>query len=450
MTAILESARTRLDYLFRQGYSTSFALILILLFFNSFRPDKLIPGGKLLLYVPTLIIFILACIWVTQRGKVISNTQTKLFLGFIVVASVGVLLARNMAWAFLQFKSLFLYSFIPYLLMIQFLDTTFKIDKYLKLYLIFGIFFGTLGVIYKASLPISVLRDENDFALFMNILIPFGFFIGQLSYGFKNKLFYYSTVFIFVLANVSSFSRGGLLGLSAVGAFIFSNSRNKIAALLVLILALVCMFAYAPDQYWAKIEKITTEGAAGGTGKERIVSWIAGTRMFMDNPIIGVGPMNFGMWFPEYYEQYTSISAANMWGRVAHSLYFTLIAETGALGTIIFMAMVWYNFSNLRYVIKLNKKIHYLVKQAVLDDKDSHKIISEIDRLHFYALACLGALIAFLVTGTFISVLWYGYFWMLTSFVVCIANAANKIDRFLIASAASHEEEKQEHNESVT
>jgi O-antigen ligase len=440
----------RFESLFRRGYSAPFVLILIMLFFNSFRPDKLIPGGQILLYVPTIIIIILACIWLTQPSKVLSNMQTKLFFAFLIVAGIGVLFARNMSWAFLQYKSILLYSFLPYILMIQFLDTTFKIDKYLKLYLIFGIFFATLGVIYKASLPISVLRDENDFALFMNILIPFGFFLGQQATRFKYKLFYYSTVFVFVLANVNSFSRGALLGLSAVGIFIFIKSRYKIAAILVIILAVVIMFSYAPEQYWAKIEKITTEGSEGGTGKERIVSWKAGFRMFLDNPVIGVGPMNFGIWFPEYYDQYTSISSANMWGRVAHSLYFTLISETGALGTVIFMAMVWCNFSNLRYVDRLNKTKYYLVNQARLDDETNHKILSEIDRLHYLALACVGSFIAFLITGAFLSVLWYGYFWMLTSFTVCIANVANKIDRLLIASAAAHAEEKPGYNESIT
>jgi len=90
------------------------------------------------------------------------------------------------------------------------------------------------------------------------------------------------------------------------------------------------MYFFAPPTYWNEMKTIQTEGSEKGTGKERVESWKAGWRMFLDHPIIGVGALNFGVWFAEYFPERSHM----MWGRVAHSLYFTLIPEMGIIGTL--------------------------------------------------------------------------------------------------------------------
>lgn len=149
--------------------------------------------------------------------------------------------------------------------------------------------------------------------------------------------------------------------------------------------------------------------------------------MFLDHPIFGVGPRNYGMWLADYYIPYGVKDPANMWGRAAHSLYFTLLPETGLAGTIVVTLMLWNNVKDLKYVGGLERRKAQLIERAGLDGVSAEEVSRKLRSLHVLSLGFGGAFVAFLTTGAFISVLWYGYFWMLTSFVVMTRNAAAKI-----------------------
>jgi O-antigen ligase len=364
--------------------------------------------------------------------------------------ALGVLFARNQSSALFQLRNHFIYVFLLYLVMVQFIDTSFKVEKYIRLFLILSFFMGFMGIAYKAMLPVPVLADENDFALFMNILIPIGYFLGQEANIKWKKFFYYSTIVVFVIANITSFSRGGFVGLLAVGVFLFFKSRNKIAALLLVGFFASTMFIYAPDNYWDRINTIYTQGAQEGTGKERVESWKAGWRMFLDNPIVGVGPNNFGIWLPEYFIQYGSKAPDNLWGRAAHSLYITLLSETGLAGALLFALMLWNNFKDYKYIENLEKTKANLLKQAKLSKDETDHVSVGIRRLHFISLGYSGAMIGFLSTGAFLSVLWYGYFWMLTSFWVMTVNVAKNIEQMLLERSSSNKYTVEQHQYNKT
>src|SRR5206468_11309395 len=80
------------------------------------------------------------------------------------------------------------------------------------------------------------------------------------------------------------------------------------------------------------------EGAAATDGavRGRITEMMAAVRVFVDHPVIGVGP---GM-FPAYSEQYGNKDPLRRLesGRRAHSLYLEIAAENGVLGLVLFLA----------------------------------------------------------------------------------------------------------------
>ncbi|GAX62991.1 lipid A core - O-antigen ligase and related enzymes [Candidatus Scalindua japonica] len=191
---------------------------------------------------------------------------------------------------------------------------------------------------------------------------------------------------------------------------------------------IVLMSAFASQEYWDEMATITgqVESQSGDTGQERFDSWLGGWRMFLDHPIIGVGAQNFGMWIQDYFP--IEEKAYRMWGRVAHSLYFTLLPEMGIVGTIFFFGMIWGNYKDQRYLSTLETKKGALLAATNLTEEEKESISKGIRTLHFLSLAYGGAMVAYLVTGIFISVLWYGYFWMLTSFYVITSNVARNIE----------------------
>lgn len=414
--------------LFGKAKSWPFILLLILLAFTSFRPDRLLPGGSVLIYLPILIIALLLIIWIPLQGKVLKNTQT-IFYFLLILLMIGQLpFVRNYGFAKGTVESKLIYGITTYLFTVQFIDTYARVNLYIRLYTIFGVFLAFLGL-SGGRVNIPMLGDENDFCLYVNCLIPFAFFLSQEVKELRKKLFYYGLIAVFIGANVSSFSRGGFVGLVAVGGYLFFQTKKKGFFAILIGVAAVAVISLAPPRYLAEIGTIDTQSYERDTGAQRIMSWSAGWQMFKDHPILGVGVYNYGPCLPEYWEGNTG--KINMWGRVAHSLYFTLLPEMGIVGTFFFVGMLWGNFKDHRLICQLEKNKNSLIADSSFSVAEKEKISSGIRTLYFFSHAYSGALVAYLATGVFISVLWYEYFWRLTAFWVLTGNLARKTESML-------------------
>lgn len=87
--------------------------------------------------------------------------------------------ARNSSWAFAQMKGFALYGITIYIARIQFLNSWFKLEKYIRLFLILSLFFAIEGIMNQGRVATPTLGDQNDFCLFVNCLIPFAYFLGK-------------------------------------------------------------------------------------------------------------------------------------------------------------------------------------------------------------------------------------------------------------------------------
>jgi hypothetical protein len=129
--------------------------------------------------------------------------------------------------------------------------------------------------------------------------------------------------------------------------------------------------------------------------------------MFSDNPLWGVGQGNFPYRFREYEIAYgfpDGLHGRSRAGRAAHSIFFTLLPELGIAGLIIVSLMIL-------YVFKCTRDIRNLLGAS--PSFSSHDNYSYV---FYLTLAIEGSLIAYLVSGIFISVLYYPSFWFLVAF----------------------------------
>jgi len=415
--------------LFSTQKSWPFNLLMIGLVFNSFRPDRLLPGGNnILVYLPTFLVALLLLKWIPLQGKILKNSQTQFYVLLIFLMILQLPFVKNFGLAFQVAKATLIYGITFYLFKIQFIDTYARINQYIRLYTVLGVFLALLGLSQgRVSLPL--LSDENDFCLYVNCLIPFAFFLSQEVRELKKKLFYYGLIAVFVAANAASFSRGGFVGLLAVGGYLFLQTKKKAFFAVLVGVTVVGIISLAPPDYLAEIGTIDRNSYKRDTGSQRLVHWSAGWRMFLDHPISGVGVSNYGPWLPEYWRG--ERNPTFMWGRVAHSLYFTLLPEVGIVGTCFFMGMLWGNFKTHRYICQLEKNKGTLISDSDFTLAQKEHISSGIRSLYFFSQAYSGAMIAYLATGAFISVLWYSYFWQLTAFWVLTGNLARKTEYIL-------------------
>ena len=217
------------------------------------------------------------------------------------------------------------------------------------------------------------------------------------------------------MALVSTGSRGGFLGLLAVGAYCWFYSPKKIMSLVVgLCLAGLVLIA-APQEYWDRIATITDDSTMEtGTAGQRMFTWGIGWEMFLANPILGVGQANFPWTLGEYLGGRTW-QTKSLSGRQAHSLYFTLLPELGLVGVVIFGSMVYLNYRDTR-VRQFRPRLR---GPAVNADAEKD---SQLNRAALYGNAILGGMIGYLVTSTFISTLWYPTFWIMMGLAVALKN----------------------------
>jgi hypothetical protein len=437
-TASLARASAKRRLFSSEGDAIPYYLLFTLLLFNSFRPDRLLPGGSITTHLPTVLVLVLAVYWIQAPRKCVGNRQTLYFFLLVVVSFVGALLARNKAWAFEQLRGFFLYIFLPYLFTVQFLDRPQTVQKYIRAYLFASLFFVLVGI-SRSGLVVNVpiLSDENEFALLANILIPLAYFLGQDATAIRAKLLYFGVVIILIFATVTSFSRGGLVGLAAVGAFIFFFTKRKSVAIVLLALFCTGLIAFASESYWADMETMFSEKGERGTGRDRLESWKAGWQMFLDHPVVGVGPRNFGMYLADYYTGWEARAPRHMWGRVAHSVYFTVIPETGILGTGLFVMILLSNYRDNAHTGALNRRAARLALNDRGNQSVEHDPLRHLRSLRSLSVGLMGSMVAFLVTGLFISVFWYPYIWMLTAFMVITANAARRIELAMKVSEGS-------------
>lgn len=404
-----------------------FNLILLLALFSALRPDRLLPWGQIFTHVPTLILGILFLIWIRSDRKVFSNKQTKYYLVFMLFILISIPFSRNWFYAHLLVKSHFIFGITTYLFTIAFLDKFSKVDTYIKVTLFGTLFFAFIGIAGGGKVITPSLGDENDFCLMMNVMIPFAYFLGQGSENPHMKIIYYGSTGLFIAANVASLSRGGFVGLIAVLVYCWLNSSRKLLGTFLVITNVASMAYFAPESYWQEMSTINQEDP---TAVSRKYFWRIAWREFVDHPVMGVGPNNFGIEFPSYVRhddsnRFYADDPTRAWGMVAHSLYFTLLSEYGIIGIFLFMNILIANLKDHKFLVKLEKSKGELLKNVKKEKREA--VSKNIRKASFLSKALLGGLIAYLATGIFISVLWYSYFWSLTCLWVILCNSIRKM-----------------------
>ncbi len=135
-----------------------------------------------------------------------------------------------------------------------------------------------------------------------------------------------------IISVLGSYSRGGLLALTAMGAFLWLKSRKKLVLGVVLAVVVATFVSYMPDTWHAKmgtIEEYQEDRSAQG----RLGAWIFAFNLARDRPIGGGG---FDVFQPGAYERYAPDE------RVLdpHSIWFQVLAEHGFVGLGLFL-MFW-------------------------------------------------------------------------------------------------------------
>ena len=224
---------------------------------------------------------------------------------------------------------------------------------------------------------------------------------------------------LFLLVIVLCGSRGAVVGAGAIVLAALARTPRKIGAVALALLFLVCISLVLPDASKQRFRS-AWDWENDANAASRVMFWKAGLGMFRDHPVFGVGPDNF----PQVYRtQY--LDSPNAVVFAAHSVYIQALAETGLVGTALLVALVV-------LFLRLNARTR---KHALAS--------SPAGRRSFEYCLALGldlALVGYLASGAFLSVLYYPHLWILLGLSVAANTAsANKLPQEQAAEKQSQE-----------
>jgi O-antigen ligase len=238
-------------------------------------------------------------------------------------------------------------------------------------------------------------QDENYVAAMMGMAVSFAYFSIFAAKRPIVKVILALSILVFLGAVIAGndVSRGGFLGLCAVFLYCLARSPRKWVGLVVLVALIAVMMPFVPQRYWDDIVTITD--TKQGTADIRLEIWKIGIRMWGANPVFGVGAGNFRWKVGTYQSAEQKLKYDRDLGGsiIAHSLFVELLAELGTLGALVLLLLLWRTFKDLHQVVRLGSADGRLP-------------------LRCYADAVIGATLACLVNGAFLSLLYYSYLWL--------------------------------------
>ncbi|HEX5514097.1 MAG TPA: O-antigen ligase family protein [Gammaproteobacteria bacterium] len=395
----------------RDRLGLAFWLLVLFFAFEYLRPQTVFPPIAPL-RLPLLMTLLMPLVWLAVADKrMLKDRLIVLHIAFIVLIAASVLWAVNQYWVFETFKQMVAYFIAGTLPAAALLINQRRLVAFFNSWIVIHILIALWAITHEGQGMGSFLEDENDLSLALNMAIPYAYYLLQRpGQPIWRRLFYMAAVGILATAVVVSDSRGGFLGLMAVFFGIILFSRQRIRNLIVVCVLGLIGLAMVSTEYIEEMRTIAD--AEDSTRNDRLYSWRRGWEMFLDHPVVGVGASNYPWRVVEYEvrsDEYRPGHVRLHGGRVAHSLYFTVIPELGLVGILLFLSISWIMFRRLLELVRLDAKRHELFAHAL--------------ELPLLARAMVVSMFGLLVSGAFISVLYYPHIWVLIGFTLGLSAA---------------------------
>ena len=357
------------------------------------RPQDTLPilqSFKLSLITSMLLAYVLVRF---SRNVPWFRPQIVLFTLILAYMSMWVPFATNNYWA-LKGVVVFTQTYIFVLAIATFVDNSERLKKFVLIFIAAGLFQALWGMLHGGKGTGYFQADENDFALTMCVVLPFTLMTAAVVRERWAHLLLWTTGAMSLVAIVASDSRGGFVGLIVTAGMMVLMHRNRVRLGFATAIGAMALAVLAPSAYWEEMRTITDEG---GTREDRMELWTVASDVYKDNPFFGVGQNNINWVLNDY--QLESDDHRMFGGRAVHSLYYTLLPEMGTLGGLLFLGVLYYNARDIGRIVRAPR----LPTDPPID-------------AYARALAC--SLMAYLICGIFLSVLWYPHFYLLTAMTI--------------------------------
>lgn len=248
-----------------------------------------------------------------------------------------------------------------------------KTDNDIKLmtqYCLAGLVIGAVYAIYQYATNTFVIDafysqraaglrgDPNETAMLLVSGISLAvYWILNEKVKYK-KLLYIAIIPILLFGIMLTQSRGGLVALFFV-MFLIYIKKPTVPLTLLGVLFITSVGFMASDRYWQRMGTLISGEGTGVSISGRSHLLTAGAKIFINNPILGVGPGNFGN-SPELYtesgralgmsHQHAGVEKGKK--PVAHNLYLEFFVETGLFAGVLLLVIL---YQSIRHLLSYDK-----------------------------------------------------------------------------------------------
>lgn len=388
--------------------------------------------------VPLLLCIPLVNYVILRKERLIIDRTFLMMLAFFVVLSASSLFAKDMSLVKDAIGNFVVEGLVLYLLIINTIRNLETLRRVIWVLVLTGSLFGALSL-YQAvtqsyenqyggfattslilsrsiqpgsQTPIKVhhsqraqgaIGEPNRYAQTMLVLVPLAFFLLWTERSRLLRIGAAATGFFILWGILLSFSRGGFVTLALLLLILTFLRYIRLYQILIAVPVLLLLVAVAAPKYFERIgsiagvEGLYTDEARvepDGAIRGRLTEMLAALLVFVDHPVLGVGPGQYAAFYSVDYQLNSDIAFRHLpIVRRAHNLYVEIAAETGTIGLGTFMAIV------LVLMVRL--------WQARRRWAHSRPDLTNLTTAFWLSI------IAYLVTGMFAHLSYQRYYWFL-------------------------------------
>lgn len=296
------------------------------------------------------------------------------------------------------------WDFVSKVLLMMFLTVSI-VDNFARVRTLVLVLAGCFGFYVVKVLPLiltggqfrlygpenSMIADNNDFGLALNMTVPLFFFLAQSETKRWVKWLFIFLFAISIPAVFFTYSRGSLVAVAVTVFLMFLRSRQRLILIPVIAVGLVLAMVYAPKSWKERMDP--TKDQIDGSAKGRLNAWSFAWNLASEYPVAGGGYSTFTT---ELFSRYAP-SAVDFHG--PHSVYFQLLGEHGFVGLGLYLLVIACAFTGgFRLAGKARARGDTIV-------------LNYINLFQF-------SLIAFMVNGAFLGRAYFDYFFTI---LACLA-----------------------------
>lgn len=367
-----QSIYTAIDVL---PWAAGFLLLSVLLAFGE-KPGRSLPSGISCLLLLFTLLVVASSIFAYSRIEAFDKFD--IYLNWVLLYFAFVSIVRTETrWV---------------LMMAAFLLFSFKMSQHgFRVWAMRGFAFADWGL----AGPAGWFQNSGELGIQMCVFLPLsvGFILAfrqQWPRWFTGMAWLMPMTAIATI--LGSSSRGAVLG--GVGALLpfFLRSKYRVKALIIVGGVLTVGYALMPPEFLSRFQSAGEDD----TSTARLERWEAGIEMMLDHPVLGVGYFNWPVYYPPTYKP------GEQGAMLSHNIFVQAGSELGVTGLVLFTAMILACFI---VTARIRKKMAERPERAVYD-----QLTKGMD----------GAMLGFVISGFFVTVLYYPYFWVQLAFTASL------------------------------